>query len=97
VRLGVVVQAPEISPRNFRKKHIYNWHALEARKVFLVFIRKLLADQLEDLKAARRHKDIFSFVERATDPDTEKDLNVLELSAKTALLIVAGMTPFPLL
>jgi cytochrome P450 len=88
MRLGVVVQALEFSPENFKQKIF--WHALEAQKVFLGFTRKLLADRLEDLKVARRHKNIFSFFEQATDPDTGEDLDVLELSAETAFLIIAG-------
>lgn len=90
VRLGVLVQAPRLSIRKPPKKLFPK--ALKARKVFVGFIRKLLGDRLQD--SQMDPKDIFSFVQQATNPDTGKSLDLIELSAEIALLIVAGKTRF---
>ncbi|KAH8768416.1 cytochrome P450 [Diaporthe sp. PMI_573] len=86
VRLSVLVQAPELSIRAIQKTLFPD--AIIARNRFVKFIRKLLGIRLMDTEVER--KDIFSYIEKAKDPDTGKGLDQLELSAETATMIVAG-------
>lgn len=85
VRLGVLVQAPELSIRAIQKTLFPD--AIIARNRFVKFIRKLLGIRL---MASEGKKDVFSYIEKAKDPDTGKGLDQLELSAETATMIVAG-------
>lgn len=86
VRLGVLVQAPELSIRAIQKALFPD--AITARNRFVKFIRKLLGIRL--MASEVEKKDVFSYIEKAKDPDTGKGLDQLELSAETATMIVAG-------
>lgn len=90
VRLGVLVQVPELAIRRIQK-----WlfpQAIKARINFVRFIRKVLSDRLKASKS--EHSDIFSFVQQAKDPDSGKGLDITELSTETATLIIAGKMLF---
>lgn len=86
VRLGVLLQAPELSLWNLDSKLFPS--ALSGRYKFVKFIRMLLAKRLGSPKA--HFKDLFSFLQECSDPDTGKNLSVAELSTETATFIVAG-------
>lgn len=88
VRLGVLLQAPELSIGNLDSKLFPK--AVSGRSRFVKFIRMVLAKRLASPKA--HSKDIFSFLQDCTDPDTGKSLTVAELSTETATFIVAGKT-----
>lgn len=84
VRLGVLVQAPELSIKAIQKTLFPQ--AIFARGRLVRFIQKLLAIRLQ----AKDQKDIFSYIQGAKDPDTGKGLDTMELSTETATMIVAG-------
>jgi hypothetical protein len=86
VRLGVLAQAPELSTRAIRATLFPD--AIRARDRFVKFIRKLLGIRLMATDVEK--KDVFSYIEKAKDPDTGKGLDQLELTAETATMIVAG-------
>ena len=91
VRLGVLLQAPELSVRSLDKKLFPT--AYVAKYKFVKFIRMVMAKRLAASKATS--KDIFSFLQDCKDPDSGKELSIAELSTETATFIVAGEFPFP--
>ncbi|GJN68106.1 cytochrome P450 [Purpureocillium lilacinum] len=86
VRLGVLLQAPELSVRSLDKKLFPT--AYVAKYKFVKFIRMVMAKRLAASKATS--KDIFSFLQDCKDPDSGKELSIAELSTETATFIVAG-------
>ncbi|KAI0200273.1 cytochrome P450 [Astrocystis sublimbata] len=54
---------------------------------FVKFLRRLLGTRLNQEAS---HKDLFSFLQKCTDPDTGESLNARELSTETATFLVAG-------
>lgn len=86
VRLGVLLQAPEIGIGKLDKKMFPN--ALVGRYRFVKFIRMVLGKRLGASKTHSR--DIFSFLQECKDPNTGKELTTAELSTETATFIVAG-------
>ncbi|RFU80507.1 cytochrome p450 [Trichoderma arundinaceum] len=86
VRLGVLLQAPELSIGNIDNKLFPE--SLIGRKKFVKFIRMILGKRLSATKTSS--KDIFSFLQQCKDPETGKELTTAELSTETATFIVAG-------
>lgn len=86
VRLGVLLQAPELTIGSLDNKMFPK--ALLGRYKFVKFIRMVLAKRLGSPKT--HSKDIFSFLQDCTDPETGKGLSIAELSTETATFIVAG-------
>lgn len=86
VRLGVLLQVPELSVFNLDKKLFPN--AIKGRHAFVKFIRMVLGKRLGAPKTDSR--DIFSFLQDCKDPDTGRGLSTAELSTETATFIVAG-------
>lgn len=84
--LSVLIQAPELSIRAIQKTLFLD--AIISRDRFVKFIRKLLGIRL--MASEVEKKDVFSYIEKAKDPDTGMGLDQLELSAETATMIVAG-------
>jgi cytochrome P450 len=86
VRLGVLLQAPEVGIGNIDNKLFPE--ALIARKKFVKIIRMILGKRLSAAKTPS--KDIFSFLQQCKDPETGEELTTAELSTETATFIVAG-------
>ena len=86
IRLSVLWQMPELTFGHIDRK-LLPQSAKAARK-FAEFLRKLLKSRLEKDKIGR--SDIFSFLQRCKDPDTDKGLSHKELSTETATFVVAG-------
>ncbi|KAI9150038.1 Cytochrome P450 monooxygenase lcsN [Paramyrothecium foliicola] len=85
VRLGVLLQEPTFNMFNLDSKLFPA--AIAARDQFVGFIRNLLKMRL---KQANGGVDIFSFLQKARDPATGKELSLMELSTETALFVIAG-------
>jgi hypothetical protein len=85
-RLGVILHAPEMGVK--RIQPYFFGEELLARYRFVMFIREVLSDRLGS--HSQGHNDIMSFVQQVKDIDTGKTLDEAELSAETAVLIVAG-------
>ena len=86
VRLGVLLQAPELSFGKLDRKLFPK--AFAGRYRFVNFIRMVLGKRLSVSKVVSR--DIFSFLQECKDPHTGKELSTAELSTETATFIVAG-------
>ncbi|KAJ6441493.1 carboxylesterase [Purpureocillium lavendulum] len=86
VRLGVLLQAPEISIGSLDKRLFPA--ACAAKLKFVKFIRMVLAKRLAASKSTS--KDIFSFLQDCKDPTSGNELSITELSTETATFIVAG-------
>lgn len=85
IRMGVLIQAPEI--RRWKLDKIMFPKSIVARNVFVKFVTRLLTDRL---KMKESSKDVFSFLQRAKDPETGKGLGLAELGAESTTLVVAG-------
>ena len=86
VRLGVLLQAPELTFAKLDRKLFPK--ALTGSHRFVKFIRMVLSKRLSASKTVSR--DIFSFLQECKDPHTGKELSTAELSTETATFIVAG-------
>ncbi|KAL9120074.1 MAG: hypothetical protein Q9187_003369, partial [Circinaria calcarea] len=86
VRLSVLMQAPEVGFKKLDAKLFPK--AITARNEFVTFVRNMLSDRLKPTTG--EFKDIFSYLQNAKDPATDRGLSVKELSTETATLIVAG-------
>ncbi|ETS84641.1 hypothetical protein PFICI_02666 [Pestalotiopsis fici W106-1] len=86
IRLSVLWQAPELTFGHLDRRLLPR--SAKAAQQFVVFLRRLLKDRLHKDGADR--KDIFSFLQKCTDPDTGEALTPKELSTETATFIVAG-------
>lgn len=97
VRLGVLLQAPELAIANLDKKLFPK--SIAGRHQFVKFIRLVLSERLKKGKQGMEEKDIFSFLQSCRDPDTGSELTPTELSTETATFIIAGkfsQNTFPL-
>ncbi|KID82713.1 Cytochrome P450 [Metarhizium guizhouense ARSEF 977] len=87
VRLGVLMQAPELTFAGLDRKLFSG--AAKAGARFVKFLRKLLQKRLQQ-EPADSVKDIFSFLQQCKDAQTGEGLGPMEISTETATFIVAG-------
>ncbi|EFY94492.2 Cytochrome P450 CYP5334A1 [Metarhizium robertsii ARSEF 23] len=87
VRLGVLMQAPELTLAGLDRKLFSG--AAKAGARFVKFLRKLLQKRLQQ-EPADGIKDIFSFLQQCKDAQTGEGLGAMEISTETATFIVAG-------
>lgn len=87
IRVGVMVQAPEL-----RNRGIDKWlfpSSIVARGQFIAFVNKMLARKdTQDLHPERRN--VFTILTGAKDPETGEGLRPAEIGAESTTLIVAG-------
>ena len=94
VRVSVLFQAPLVSIGKL-DRYLFP-AAIAARNRFIPFVTRILRERLqrkEQLEKSGREPefaDIFSFLAKATDPETGKGFGLAELGAETTTLIVAG-------
>ncbi|KAH6714875.1 cytochrome P450, partial [Leptodontidium sp. MPI-SDFR-AT-0119] len=90
VRMGVLLQAPEMASWKIHKRLFPA--AIAARDKFIPFISRMVGDRLKLEKSSpdKIHNDVFSFLAKAKDPETGEGLTLSELGAESTTLIVAG-------
>lgn len=90
VRMGVLLQAPEIAGWKVHKKFFPT--AIAARDRFIPFVSRMVGDRMKlaNSSPSKIHSDVFSFLAKAKDPETGEGLAMNELGAESTTLIVAG-------
>ncbi|EUC26773.1 hypothetical protein COCCADRAFT_42247 [Bipolaris zeicola 26-R-13] len=86
VRISALVQAAVLKFGRLDK--ILFRSSIKGRNRFLAFISSLLRDRTKGALTASGN--VFSFLEKAEDPDTRKALNGSQIRAECATMVVAG-------
>lgn len=87
VRMGTLFQYPAIGRWKMHKRFFPA--AIAARSVFVSFVVRMVGDRIKLGKSQTPH-DVFSFMAKTKDPETDLGLTVNELGAESTTLIVAG-------
>ena len=90
VRVGVMIQAPEL-----RNRKIDKWlfpSCIAARGRFIAFVNKMLMNKSTEKEQSGR-RNVFTILTSAKDPETGEGLRPSEIGAESTTLIVAGMSP----
>lgn len=88
VRMSVILQAPELMLGRLDKKIFPR--SITARNKFLKFLGSMIALRSKAKPAEKHAEDIFSFLQKAHDPESGKGFGIEELVGESATLIVAG-------
>ena len=87
VRVGVMIQAPEL-----RNRKIDKWlfpSSIAARGTFIAFVNKMLMNKSTEKEEPDR-RNVFTILTSAKDPETGEGLRPSEIGAESTTLIVAG-------
>jgi len=85
--MSAMFQAPEISTWKMHKRLFLE--ATVAHNKFIRLVTKTLKDRMELIKSDDS-TDIFNFLAKAKDPETQDIFGLTELGAESTTLIVAG-------
>ncbi|RFU28638.1 hypothetical protein B7463_g7707, partial [Scytalidium lignicola] len=86
VRVGVLIQAPEISI--FRLDKWLFRDAIKARNLFIKFVNRFLRERMS--QSGSGTKDVFSILITAKDPQTGEGFRLAEIGSESTTLMVAG-------
>ena len=87
IRMSVILQAPELTSRRIDKKLFPK--SIAARNKFLQFVGSMITSRVK-ANGAEKNDDIFSFFQKARDPETGEGFGMEDLIAESSTLIVAG-------
>jgi cytochrome P450 len=87
VRMGTLFQYPALGHWKIHKRFFPT--AIVARSIFVSFVTRMVGDRIKLGKSQTPH-DVFSFMAKAKDPETDQGLTMNELGAESTTLIVAG-------
>jgi len=87
LRMSVILQAPELISRRIDKKLFPK--SIAARNKFLQFVSSMITSRVK-ANSAEKNDDIFSFFQKARDPETGEGFGMEDLIAESSTLIVAG-------
>jgi cytochrome P450 len=87
LRMSVILQAPELTVRRIDKKLFPK--SIAARNKFLQFVGSIITSRIK-ANDAGKNDDIFSFFQKARDPETGEGFGMEDLIAESSTLIVAG-------
>ncbi|KAL1623282.1 hypothetical protein SLS56_008387 [Neofusicoccum ribis] len=87
VRMGTLFQYPALGHWKIHKRFFPA--AIAARSIFVSFVTRMVGDRIKLGKSQTPH-DVFSFMAKTKDPETDQGLTLNELGAESTTLIVAG-------
>jgi cytochrome P450 len=89
VRMGVLFQYPSL--RKWKIHGRFFPAAISARSIFLKFVILLVGTRMDVRKGDNKpSSDVFAFLTKSKDPQTNQGLSPKELAAECTTLIVAG-------
>lgn len=89
VRMGVLFQYPSL--RKWKIHERFFPTAISARSIFLKFVMQVVGKRMDLQKGDNKpSNDVFAFLTKAKDPQTNQGFSPKELAAECTTLIVAG-------
>ncbi|KAG9244843.1 cytochrome P450 [Calycina marina] len=91
VRVGVLVQAPELKESRRLNKWLFP-KQIAARTEFISFVNKMLQSKgsKSEAEANPDRRNVFTILTNAKDPETGESLRASEIGAESTTLIIAG-------